>query len=145
MLTRQIEQDRHPRIRGVDAVAQPGDPACGVSHGPFDGAGGGVVYRDPVAAGFLGSLPDQRHAALAGAAVFVADREDAGGDRRRQRLPVARRGEARGGAGRRAGAVIGHADEHGVEQLPLARVRQPPAMQQEDRVGERRGIKAVTS
>ena len=81
---------------------------------------------------------DQLHAARAGAAVLVADREDAGGDRGGQRLAVARRGEPRRRARRRAGAVIGDADQDRVEQPAFARRRQPLVMQQEDEIGERR-------
>ena len=50
---------------------------------------------------------DQLHAARAGAAVFVADGEHAGGDGGGQRLAIARRREPRGRARWRAGAVIG--------------------------------------
>ena len=71
-----------------------------------------------------------------GAAVFVANREHAGGDRGGHRLAVAGRHEPRGGAGWRAGAVIGDADENRVEQLPFAGRRQPAAMQEKDRLDE---------
>ena len=97
-----------------------------------------------VARAALEACRDQLHAARAGAAVLVADREDAGGDRRGERLPVARGREPRRRARRRAGAVIGHADQDGVEQPPLARRRQPFEMQQEDQVGERRLAASAT-
>ena len=100
----------------------------------------GRVERTAARARAVEALPDQLHAARSRAAVLVADREDAGGDRRGRRLAVARRGQPRRGAGRRAGAVIRASHQDGVEEAAFALRRQPLVMQQEDVVGERRPL-----
>ena len=85
--------------------------------GPLDGASRGILDADAVAAGLCDGVIDEHHAAFAGAAVIVADRENAGGDRRRERLAVPGCRQSGGGARRRAGAVVGDADQDGIEQL----------------------------
>jgi hypothetical protein len=70
--------------------------------------------------------------------MFITDREHAGRNGGGHRLTVARGDQPRGGARGRRRARVGDADQNRVDQLPLALVGQPAAMQQEDHVGKRR-------
>ena len=71
-------------------------------------------------------LGDHLHTAFAGAAVFVANREDAGGNGGGHRLAVAGRRQPGGGAGWRAGAVIGRRRPESRRAAPFARVGSRP-------------------
>ena len=82
------------------------------------------------------TLNDQIHAARASSAVLVADRQNTGCHRGRQRLTISRRGEPRGRAGRRTGAMVRDANEDGVEDATFARRRHTIVMQQEDQIRE---------
>jgi hypothetical protein len=65
--------------------------------------------------------------------MLVADGEDTGRNRCRERLPVARRGETSRGARGCARAVVRDADQDGVQQPAFRRRRQPIVMQQKIR------------
>ncbi len=116
-----VSQARHPRAVRARLI---------------DDAGGRRLDRDRLAGAERNPVRDHPHAVRSRSAVFVADREDAGGNRRRYRLPVARRDQPRRRARRRARAVVGYGREDRVDQRALAFRRQPAAMQQEHRVGE---------
>jgi hypothetical protein len=68
--------------------------------------------------------------------MLVANRQDAGGNRGRQRRAIAGRGQARGCARGRARSVIGARHENGVDQSALGLGGQLASMQQEERVHE---------
>ena len=120
--SRQREQHRDARIdRDVHAMSETGQPPLR-RLGLVDHPRRGRVERSRFAPRSQ-ARRDQLHAAEAGAAVLVADGQDAGGDCRRRRLPVARRRETRRRARRRPGAVVGDADQDRVEQPPLRRAR----------------------
>src|SRR5712691_1159514 len=87
------EQHVHARIDcRVHAVAEPRQPRPRTLR-LVDRLGRGGVERQAVAPRTIEARCNQLHAARAGAAVLVADREHAGGNGGRERLPVARRGE----------------------------------------------------
>ena len=99
--------DRSPNEHDV-RTREPVDPRCLVS---ATSSRGHCVERSSRLSRARRGPRDQIHAARAGAAVLVADRQHAGGHRRRQRLAIARRGEPRRRAGRRAGAMVRDADQ----------------------------------
>ena len=107
-----------------------------VLDGAIDGARRGILDADAVAAGLCDGGSDEHHTAFAGAAVIVADGENAGGNRCREGLAIPGGRQARGGARRRAGAMVGDTDQDGIEELAFTGRRQAAAMEQIDRVGE---------
>ena len=136
----QREQHVDPRDRSSECTRWP-NPGSRVPRGssPRRRARCAVSGNDsPLAPRALEPRRNQLHAGRSGAAVLVADGEDAGRDRRRRRLAIAGRREPRRGARRRAGAVVRRPDQDRVDQPALGRRRQPLVMQQEDQIGERR-------
>src|SRR5436305_4740417 len=96
-------------------MSEAGEPTVG-GRGFVDEADRDLVEWDASLASGLQAALDQLHAARTGAAVLVADGQNAGCDRRRQRLPVARNRQASRRTRRRAGAMIRDADEDRVHQ-----------------------------
>ena len=86
---RHLEQDRGSRIGRVDAMAEAREPPA-AARASVDEAARRFVQRDRLGLRARHALGNHLHAAGAGAAVVVADGENARGDRRRQRLAVAR-------------------------------------------------------
>ena len=134
-LARHLEQDGDARVGRVDAMTETRQPGV-LLNGPVDGAGRGIVQADALAARLFDGVLDEDHAPFAGAAVIVTDGEDAGGNRRREGLAIPGGGQPRGRAGGSTRAVIGNADQDGIEELAFAGRRQAAAMQQENRLGE---------
>ena len=135
VLARHLEQHRDARIGGMNAMPETWQAGV-LLDGPIDGASRGILDAYAVAAGLCDGGIDEHHAAFAGAAVIVADRENAGGNRCREGLAIPGGRQPRGGARRRASAMVGDADQDGIEELAFTGRRQAAAMEQIDRVGK---------